>query len=915
MSNQDPANLFSAEQLTAELSLLDMNSLNREKCEDIRNSLDSLAEVALSADLSACADRCQLVANLIELACHSADEDTRQAEAMLDFVQANATLLLDEFGVGDCDQELLEQLVESARDQWGDYLAILENRVDESDWSPDDFHHDAPVEGKDTLDVANPNQIGQILSALAATQSDPELPDCTDDAEGPQNEASDLSRNEESDVEQFMQQSSIDLDARLDGELLEAFLDDSHRCLESMEQTVLAFESTPSNGQLLPQFCRDLHTLKGASASVGLEKLATYLHHVESTIEKDERDKSNETLMELLLGAVDAVREQMSVLAGQEPLDASGQQTELSHPKPNPGELRITDESSIRIRANKLDRLMDMLAELVVLRNRRENRLNEFSSLVRELSLCSTRLRYSEELPRFATVASDERYKAYSGSNTFSEVAKDLSEVAQGLTKLVKPFAQDNQAISQFIRHFRQEFMQLRRLPISGLFNRLQRAARDAAKAESKTVQVTLLGAETALDQELQERLYEPLLHIVRNAVSHGLEQDRRAIGKSEAGQITVEAKSSSNLLVIEVRDDGAGLDFEAVRRKAFDSGLLSSQYKASNQELAQLIFHPGFSTKQKASKVSGRGIGMDIVAEVVSKLQGRIEVDSITGDGTTMRLSIPLRSGIEHVMVFRVGAQLFAVPMQSVCGVKNSRAVNPNVNIRRLASVLDLQHSDQKDDEDVLLFNHDLGTATKSRFGIAVSEVLGPEEVVVRPLPVVLQRQPLFSGVVLSGSGQTVLLLETEQILKICQTVQSNLENHSVKHELESSSSKTALVVDDSLSARKSLVRIVQQLGFKTVEAGNGSLALDRLRSQSFDVVFSDLDMPVMGGLELLSEIQLGGYGATPVIVVSSRETEEFHNRAIESGAAGYVVKPAAEESICEVLNQLNLVNPFVEQ
>ena len=192
-----------------------------------------------------------------------------------------------------------------------------------------------------------------------------------------------------------------------------------------------------------------------------------------------------------------------------------------------------------------------------------------------------------------------------------------------------------------------------------------------------------LVGQDAGLEQEIQERLFESLLHIVRNAVSHGIESeaDRKRNGKKPVGTVTLEANSNAQLLIIEVRDDGNGIDYEAVRKRAIEKGLLAANQFPSKAELAELIFHPGFSTREQASEVSGRGVGMNIVATTINQLHGRIEVDSEPGLGSTMRLLIPLRTGIEHVMVFRCDGQLFALPMESVTAAKTS-----NVNIGNVA-------------------------------------------------------------------------------------------------------------------------------------------------------------------------------------------------------------------------------------
>ena len=212
-----------------------------------------------------------------------------------------------------------------------------------------------------------------------------------------------------------------------------------------------------------------------------------------------------------------------------------------------------------------------------------------------------------------------------------------------------------------------------------------------------------ILGEGTGLEQEIQERLYEPLLHIVRNSVSHGIEspEARAERGKSTTGTVTVEAHSNAQRLVIEVRDDGAGIDYTAVRRRAIEKGLIAANQQMSEPELGKLIFHPGFSTREQASEVSGRGVGMDIVATTIEQLRGRIDVESEAGRGTIMRLTIPLRTGIEHVMVFRASGQLFALPMQSV---KAANADANNSERIQLNEVLSLNQEKATRSDDVLI-------------------------------------------------------------------------------------------------------------------------------------------------------------------------------------------------------------------
>jgi len=716
--------------------------------------------------------------------------------------------------------------------------------------------------------------------------------------------------------------------------MLDAYLDDSLRCVASMETAALELDANPGDKNSIRAFCRELHTLKGASATVGLSGLASHLHNLETSLEEVFADDANAN-PEKLFEAIDFVRKEMDSLKPNvfknnppEPTPEPKPSPKVATPQPkknvaqpvkpltarkiatvpnarvvspvaNTAKKRkkhtySNENSSIRIRAAQLDRLMDMLAELVVLRNRRDNNASEFDLLYGELSRCATRLSIVEE--QSGTDAN---------ASVVGEVSKDIDAVARGFRSLQKPVAKDNAAISRFIRDFRQELMHLRRVPISGLFGRLQRAVRDASKTEKKKVQVKVAGENTGLEQEIQERLYESLLHVVRNSVSHGILQpeDRIAAGKDETGTITLEASGSAQLLVIEVRDDGNGVNYEAVRKRGVEKGLIAPMQQVSNAELANLIFQPGFSTKETASEVSGRGVGMDVVATTLEEMQGRIEVESATGKGTTIRLLIPRRTGIEHVMVFRSHDQLYALPMQSIVAAKQSRKGFSSL------SKLNFSRITNQRSNHVLIFKRSRlsGDGEDSHIAIAVEELLGPEEVVVRSLPPMLRNHPLFSGITLSGSGEKVLLLESEQVANYC-IAESEIDSAAIDEEVSGARLK-ALVVDDSITARKHISKLLKGNGFAVVEAGDGLEAIETLHRSSFDLVVTDLDMPRLGGLELLADIRNGKYCTAPVVVVSSRDDAGFRRQALEYGARDFISKPVSKQQFQQLLTQLEIL------
>lgn len=776
------------------------------------------------------------------------------------------------------------------------------------------FSFDGEADENDANESLSADDIGALLSVIADRSEPDDRPEPMAEAQ-PAPETSGEDDAEEPSFETIQNEGDDAAIRELiaDPELREAYLNDALKCLSSMEQCALSLESEPSNNQPVQQFCRELHTLKGASASVGLSELASYLHDLETNLEELFQSKAKEIDVEPMFAAVDRVRDNISAIVPNETDSTSPAPTNSTAPTNRASDFSgfsSNDDASIRIRAAKLDRLMDMLAELVVLRNRRESHASEFNNLNEELTRCATRLRFAEE--------SDEAYlgqsphPSRSGSQTISEIAKDITVVAQELSDLQTPVSHDNQSISRFIRDFRQELMQLRRVPISGLFQRLQRAVRDAANAEKKKVQLEILGGDTGLEQEIQERLYEPLMHIVRNAVSHGIEapEQRQQTNKSARGTVTVSAHSNAQQLIVKVQDDGRGIDYPAVRNRAIEKGLITATQPITNQELGKLIFHPGFSTRDQASEISGRGVGMDIVSAAIEQLRGRIDIDSTPGRGTTMQISIPLRTGIEHVMVFRSANQLFALPMQSVKAI-NEHETGGSVSMS-FNDVLSLGGRNSTISQERLILRTLNGSADSQNLSLAVDEIVGPEEVVVRGLPAMLQQHPLLCGVTLSGAGETVLLLDSQSIETFCLAQRDIIDATDATNldQEDASDQPRALVVDDSLTARKVLVKKLQTMGIASIEASDGLEALERLRSESVDFVFTDLDMPRLGGIELLSDIKTQKYTSAPVIIVSSRDDDEFRGRAVELGAAAYLNKPVDHKSFTHLMEELRQAN-----
>ena len=490
-----------------------------------------VAESNSGEELSRGASQLAKLVNVSATWLNSYPDDTDIVDEIMEFVERQQCELQACIGSDESNPKI-DEMIELSNEAWSDYFVVAEEVCWESASFDDGFDSSVDFESESNDEMPSGSEIEMLLGAVTALTETTAALESTAAIESTEGETEALTETEvEAETETVEADEQVEPESmddapvaepaeaepadegddpdksareelRSDPEMLEAYLDDSLRCVAAMESAALSLDEKPDDKDSIRAFCRELHTLKGASATVGLSGLAKQMHDLETSLEEvfaADGDSSPERLFE----AIDFVRKEMDSLKPQakaqpQPNNATGPQPAKISMAPNArivspvaasisksptrASFAPSDNSSIRIRASQLDRLMDMLAELVVLRNRRESNASEFDLLYGELSRCSTRLSIVEEQSGKA-----------SNNSVVGEVSKDIEAVARGFRALQKPVANDNTAITRFIRDFRHELMHLRRVPVSGLFGRLQRAARDAAKKESK--QVRLVGS------------------------------------------------------------------------------------------------------------------------------------------------------------------------------------------------------------------------------------------------------------------------------------------------------------------------------------------------------------------------------------------------------------------------------------
>jgi chemotaxis protein histidine kinase CheA len=576
-----------------------------------------------------------------------------------------------------------------------------------------------------------------------------------------------------------------------DEELRDAYLQDAVRCTAAMEEAVLEYETQPGPASVR-QICRELHTLKSASAIAGLVDVGRYLHDVEEFMQATRPPLPPERLVQVVLTCIETTRAQIQRLRGATSSSTAtaardAPQPGLGDPCAEPREPGDTDDS-VCVQVSHLERLMDLLAALVMLRNQRGSRVEVLRDSHVSLARCAARLETvnaGASSPEAATGRAAAGGPSVGCDPTPPELVAQLTAIAGTLRESHRAVAEADLAVSRFIDRFRQELVQLLRTSVEGLFRRLQRAAADAARVEGKRVRCKIVGAQTGLERTTQEKLHEPLVHIVRNAVSHGIEDEATRIqaGKDPVGQITIEAHGTSRQITVIVRDDGQGLDFQALQQLGEQAGLLRGS-APTRQELAQLIFHPGLSTRERPNAIAGRGVGMDVVATALARMRGWVTVESEPGWGTTFTVTVPLRSMIEHVLIFRSGGQTFAVPMPWVRTAAPRPQVAGHVESAATAGRFAVPLTDLlgqvvpgRADGPWLVLSPSLPAEpaepvppageTLPEVAVRVDEIVATEEVVVRPLPPLCRQQPLFSGLTLSGQGDVVLVLNPHPLLQ----------------------------------------------------------------------------------------------------------------------------------------------------
>lgn len=610
----------------------------------------------------------------------------------------------------------------------------------------------------------------------------------------------------------------------------------------------------------------------------------------------------------------------------------------------------------VRAPLERVDELVRLVSELVIHRSRFEQHLSGYVHEVNELQLSIERL--SRISRRFqsdyeATALQEANRRAFTAigrgfspagsaatddfdalefdrytefhllSRDLAETSGDVANAGSRLNDLIADFDSYLNRLSTLTGEVEDRLMRLRMLPLRHLSSRLHRTVRVTAERRNKQVNLVVDGEAVELDKTVLEEMAGPLDHILRNAVDHGIEPAalRRAAGKPERGVIHLRAYHEGTQVVLQIRDDGGGLDARRLREAAVRMGYVQEQDASnlSDQELYGIIFLPGFSTASEVSEVSGRGVGLDVVKATVNKMKGTLSIQSERGKGTSFTIRLPMTLALTRVVLVRSGLETYAVPLAAISQIvriepEQLERVGRKPVLRLGGRILPTLHLAEvvgqqlPPDANLTRLKAIVLNIGDQRLALMVDTVLEAREVVVKTLGSLLGRVHAVTGATIMGDGSVVLILNPNDMLHAQHTVAPQVRLRAAPQTKPAGESLEVLVVDDSPSVRRVLTNLIRNAGWKPHSAKDGLEALEMLHSGVTrpDILLLDIEMPRMDGYELTAALRgMPNFRHTPIVMLTSRAGEKHRKRAFELGASDYMVKPYQDEELLSVVRR----------
>jgi len=750
--------------------------------------------------------------------------------------------------------------------------------------------------------------------------------------------------------------------AHHDSELLEIFLEEGFDIIESSGAALVRWQAEPSNRQEVETLLRDLHTLKGGARMVEIAQIGDLAHELEFLYEGLSTGvlKPTAALFELLQRSHDRLAQMLDATRAGEPLPPADRLIDaiknFSHPAlpetPTPIALPATEKveapllqpdagaDMVKVSAELLDDLVNLAGETSIFRGRIEQQVSDAQIALNEMETTIERMR--DQLRRldietqgrilsrqqvdaerlgyeeFDPLEMDRHSQLQQLSRALFESASDLLDLKETLDRRNQDAQNLLQQQGRINSELQEGLMRTRMVPFEKMLPRLKRIVRQVSSELGKDVEFIVANAEGEMDRNVLERMVAPLEHMLRNAVDHGLEsaEARIAAGKPAQGRITLDLLREGGDIIFDIRDDGAGVPLEAVRHKAIKRGLLDPNSEISDRDVLQFILQPGFSTAEKITQISGRGVGMDVVHEEVRQLGGSMSIDSVPGQGVHFRIRLPFTVSVNRALMVQCGEDQYAIPLNTIDGIVR---VLPN----ELEGHLRLdpptyEYAGQR--YELCYLGELLKTSPRPKLlgqnlplpvllvqcnerqiAVLVDAMAGTREIVVKSLGPQFAAVQGVSGATILGDGRVVLILD---LLAPIRALQAHVPQRLANHDSEPEPQRPLLimVVDDSVTVRKVTSRLLERHGMNVLTAKDGVDAMLLLEEHMPDVMLLDIEMPRMDGFEVARQVRSDErLQHLPIIMITSRTGQKHRDRAMAIGVNDYLGKPYQESVLLE--------------
>ena len=771
---------------------------------------------------------------------------------------------------------------------------------------------------------------------------------------------------------------SLKLPEDVNQQLLSTLLQELPMQTEEFTQSVTQLVEGNATLKDVEKAQRIAHTLKGAANTVGIVGIATLTHHIEDIFDTftTHQRLPGKNLSDILMNAADVLEMMSEALLGQgeEPEQAQSvlqQILDLANLIDQEGipeddaQIQMSTETSdsaakddtshlnevaaptmLRVPAVLMDELLRIAGESIILGGQLQERLRkavEQTHLVHEQNLLYQQLVFeleqivdvqglsakktdtkSDEI--FDSLELEQYNELHTVTHRLVEAATDSKELTHNIEDELN--ALDNLIVDQSRLHKENQdiVMQTRMVPVQNIVPRLQRNIRQTSRSTNKKVSLNVVGSETLMDSDVLDDLIDPLMHILRNAVDHGIEpeQIRQQKNKNVEGKIELSFARDGDHIVVKCRDDGQGLDYDAIKNTAVKKEIITDSENLSNEELTRLIWVAGFTTRDTTTQVSGRGIGMDAVYNQITSMKGTINISSEKDNGCTVEIRLPLTLISVHAIIVKLRKQMIAISNRGIeqilCPddgelIRNNDEYTYHLNdevytaydIETLLHQPRDQRNGDREERSVFILHDESGY----KYAITVEQVVSNQDLIVKQLGEFIPDIIGIEGATILGDGSIAPVLDLPGLIRTISKTNTSLiaENRLADDEVIDENI-IALVVDDSLSARRSLAEFVKDLGYEVRMARDGIEAIEMIEAVKPDIILADLEMPRMNGLELTSHIRSkANTKDIPVIMITSRSTEKHREMADAAGVNSYLTKPFSEDELLENIQNLLLV------